>query len=141
MNSHQPPVMEPSAVPLVALESMNATHRQEVELVNRLGALLVEGADEAAIGRLLEEWVTHTREHFERENQLMRDGGFPAYPIHSDEHRKVLALIEELRRQWQGQRDRTALADFLFSQWPSWFHQHVNSMDRVTALFLSQRSA
>jgi hemerythrin len=140
MHPHQHPILESSAIPLVALESMNATHREEVALINRLAALLdEEQRDEDDISQQLEDWVAHTRAHFERENQLMRDSGFPAYPIHSDEHHKVLAQIEGLRQQWLQQRDPGPLADFLFEQWPRWFLQHVTSMDRVTAQFVVLR--
>ena len=101
---------------------MNNTHREEVEIINQPGQLLVQDikalADTQLITGKLHQWVEHTREHFNTENQMMRDYGFPVYVIHSGEHARVMQQIETLQRQW--------------------FDNHISSMDRVTAQFLSQ---
>lgn len=75
MSTNQHNVLDPSDIPLVGLESMNETHREEAELINQLGSLLdqeIQGhVDETAITKTLQTWVEHTRLHFTRENQLM----------------------------------------------------------------------
>jgi hemerythrin len=145
MSHHHSPVLDPSDIPQVALASMNETHREEVELINQLGSLLEQGLqgtlDEAGITEKLHEWVEHTRSHFSRENQLMQEYGFPAFPVHSGEHTQVLAQIEALYQQWLDNRELQPLADFIFNSWPDWFDSHVNTMDMVTAQFLSQQIA
>lgn len=142
MAKHTTPVVDTTMIPQVALESMNDTHREEVELVNQLGALLEQGlegnADNAAITGKLHEWVEHTRAHFERENRLMQEHGFPAFPVHSGEHSQMLAIIEDLQRNWLDNGNIETLANFIFHDWARWFELHVNSMDKVTAQFLSQ---
>ena len=145
MTAYTSPVLAPSAIPELAVESMNATHREEVELVNALGALLASGlrgqVAEADISAKLDAWVQHTRQHFERENQLMQDYGFPALPVHRGEHARMLGIIESQQRQWLESREVAPLAAFVFRQWPDWFNLHVNTMDRVTAAFISHRVA
>lgn len=137
------PLPDPASIPLVELESMNATHREEVELVNRLGDLLMGyrsgGVAEAELTATVKGWVEHTREHFERENRLMLEYGFPAYQMHSSEHERILGLLETLQREWLNSRSVEPLAGFLFETWPGWFETHVCTMDRVTAQFVSQR--
>ncbi|MBL3526235.1 MAG: hemerythrin family protein [gamma proteobacterium endosymbiont of Lamellibrachia anaximandri] len=143
MSKYNSPVLDPSAIPLIALGSMNETHKEEVELINQLGRLLEDAVngqpDEAAITEKLHEWAEHTKDHFSRENQLMQDYGFPAFPVHSGEHDKVLAQIEALYQRWLETKVVEPLADYIFGEWPRWFDAHVNSMDMVTAMFLSQR--
>lgn len=145
MTAYTSPVLAPSAIPEVAVESMNATHREEVELVNALGALLESGlrgqVDEPGISGALDAWVQHTRQHFERENQLMQEYGFPALPVHRGEHVRMLDIIESQQRHWLESRQVEPLAAFVFRQWLEWFNLHVNTMDRVTAAFVSQRTA
>jgi hemerythrin len=144
MDDYPTPLLDPAAIPQVALASMNQTHREEVELINRLGVLLAAGAqgkaDAAAITATVSAWVVHTREHFQRENELMKSHGFPAYPIHRGEHDRVLSLIDRLQQAWLDRQQCEPLIEFIFSQWPQWFDDHVNSMDRVTAQFLASRS-
>ncbi len=136
---HPPSILDTADIPQVAVESMNETHREEVELINRLGVLLrADPLDPEAVSVALDAWVEHTREHFAAENRLMQTHGFPAYPMHGAEHQRVLALLESLRQGWQDHHDPAPLVAFLFDQWPGWFDQHVNSMDRVTAGFVSR---
>jgi hemerythrin len=81
--------------------------------------------------------VEHTRAHFEGENRLMETHAFPPYPVHKAEHEKLLASIETLQDDWLRDRALMQLANFIFGEWRAWFDQHVKSMDRVTADFLS----
>ncbi|MCU7851908.1 MAG: hemerythrin family protein [Candidatus Thiodiazotropha sp. (ex Monitilora ramsayi)] len=140
-NLHSLP--DPSSIPLVALESMNDTHREEIKMVIRLGTLLAQAmegnVDEKAISVEIAAWVEHTRHHFKRENELMLEFGFPAYPVHSGEHERILALLDELHQSWLENRSVEPLATFLFESWPEWFEMHVNTMDSITAQFINQR--
>lgn len=141
MHEIQTPLLDPAVVPQVAVESMNRTHREEVDLINRLGAYLAQGmqgeVDDVSITTTLNDWVEHTRHHFEGENRLMLQYGFPAYHMHLGEHERVLSLIEEHQRQWREKRRVETLADFVFEEWPSWFDHHLNTMDWVTARFIT----
>ena len=142
MGMYESPVLDVSDIPQIALDSMNQTHKEEVELINKLGELLEEGMksqpDADAITAMLTEWLEHTREHFASENQLMQEHGFPAYPVHANEHQQVLVQIEAIYQRWLDDNEVQPLADFIFSDWPQWFDNHVNSMDMVTAQYLSQ---
>ena len=140
MANFELPVFDAEAVPLVALDSMNETHFEEIELINQLGDLIVAGLNgednDSSIDEKIDEWLEHTRLHFESENRLMLDNGFPAYPVHSSEHERVLEQMESISGQWKSSRNLDPLAEYLFVTWPSWFENHVKTMDAVTAQFL-----
>lgn len=143
MSNYKSPVLPISEIPEIAVASMNATHREEVELINQLGVLLEQAingnVDETAITEKLNEWVEHTRQHFESENRLMEEFAFPAMSVHRNEHEQVFALIESLQKKWLEARNPEPLAEFIFVNWPQWFNMHVNSMDMVTAQFVNMR--
>ncbi len=143
MNRYPTPLLPLDQIPAVALESMNQTHREEVELINRLAALVAAGmedtADTPAITAQLNDWVEHTRQHFSRENELMEQYGFPAYSVHSGEHERVLEQLEALRSGWLERNSLQPLANFLFEQWHAWFDNHVHTMDNITASFIRQQ--
>ncbi len=139
--SNQHPVLAPEDIPSIALGSMNDTHHEEVALVNALGTLLQRAQDgdidEAAISAALDEWITHTEEHFARENRLMQEYGFPPYAVHAQEHAFALENLRQIQQQWAQNREVNDLSNFVFNNWSQWFQLHVNSMDNVTAQFLS----
>lgn len=142
VSQYQLPVIDITEIPLVALDTMNEVHREEVALINQLGELVIAGVegspDSEAISFKLNEWVAHTRAHFEGENKMMKEYGFPPYPVHMGEHQQALSRIESLQQQWLGDNQLDRLAEYIFVEWLEWFKAHVNSMDMVTARFLSQ---
>lgn len=136
-------VVDPEQIPAIAVPSMDATHHEEVEVVNEIGRLIKTGQagnlDREALNAKLDEWVAHTRRHFARENRLMEEAGFAAYGVHSREHTQVLARLEQVCKDWQATGDLDALADYVLGHWPEWFRGHVASMDTMTAIFLSRQ--
>ncbi len=118
---------------------MNTVHHEEVEIVNRLDALLsAKEIPESEVSACLEEWVAHTKEHFDRENRLMQEYGFPPYPVHRNEHDQALQQLLEVQKNWQKTADADMLSRYVREIWPAWFRQHLSTMDTVTANFLSQ---
>jgi hemerythrin len=144
MTQYPTPLLPLDRIPQVALESMNQTHREEVERINRLAGLVAQGmlgkVDEASVTHHLAQWIDHTRQHFARENTLMVEYGFPAYAVHLGEHQRILELLESLQQDWLKRQSLQPLADFLFDAWQAWFDNHVQTMDSVTADFLLQAS-
>jgi hemerythrin len=142
MKQYQIPIVTPEQMPLVDLEVMNQVHREEVEMINRLGALVLnglnEGPDIKEITHRMAEWIDHTRQHFEGENKMMKEHGFPPYAVHKGEHDKVLERLGLLQDEWGHDHELAGLAEFVFVEWRGWFDDHVKTMDSVTAQFLSR---
>ena len=136
-------ILEVESIPRVNIDFMNNTHFEEIEKVKELGKLVSAyqakdthtDAETAEITRALKNWLAHTIPHFERENQLMQETGFPAYPVHSNEHDIALNKMKNIIQAWEQNQDIELLADYVFSLWPNWFNDHVNTMDMMTAKF------
>ncbi|GGB78750.1 hypothetical protein GCM10011352_00450 [Marinobacterium zhoushanense] len=131
-------------LPEVALAFMNADHAQAVELIEQLEQLtapqgLLAALDRQAISATLNQLYEHNREHFAHEEREMLRVDFPAYPVHRNEHERVLAQIEQACRQWKASGDLGHLREYL-SLLPNWLLNHVATMDKVTADFISHHS-
>ncbi len=134
--------LTPQNIPLVSIEFMNHTHQEEVALVNTLMEQLQTGQENInpdEISELLNQWLSHTEAHFQRENELMVEIGFPPYLVHSGEHENALNVMRAVIDGWQQSGDMQQLSDYVFKQWPEWFMAHVNSMDTVTANFAKMK--
>ncbi len=123
-------------IPQVMVPSMNATHAEEVEIVQALEAALESGAD-AAIADAARAFADHVEVHFSREEELMRAHAFPPYPIHKGEHDRMRAIVGELCANCDNDAGRAALLTFVRKDFPAWLAQHVSTLDTVTAQFLS----
>jgi len=142
MSKYELPVLLVSDMPHVAFGSMNDTHSEEIELVNLLGEALILGMHDKQyyddITEKLEEWIEHAQEHFSKEDQLMENCGFPALKVHTGEHRRVLENMRILLRRWMHDHQIEPVAEYVFNEWVSWFDDHVNTMDMITAQYLGQ---
>ena len=132
-------VLHVDSIPEVALDFMNKTHFEEVNMVKSLGELVSDyqqnDAQTEQLTLALDYWLEHTKAHFARENLLMMDINFPMLPVHSGEHSYVLEKMESIISSWKNNHDIVAISDYVFITWPNWFNGHVNSMDMITAQF------
>jgi len=143
MFEHTKTVLDTATIPHVDIDFMNNTHFEEVEMVKKLGELISAyqeqngQSDKEAeeISKDLHAWLDHTKPHFERENELMQETGFPAYAIHFEEHEIALEKMASVIKTWDENKDIDLISDYVFTVWPAWFNTHVNSMDMITAKF------
>ena len=103
--------------------------------MEKINIRLSGGDNDTEISRQLKLWFEHTQAHFARENDLMQKTAFPAYPVHSGEHKITLKLLASVSDDWHQTRNVDRLHDYVFNVWPDWFMSHVNSMDKVTAQY------
>lgn len=137
LSSEVMPAIDPRQLPNLPVAFMNADHAQEARLLNEIDAALSahrrgEGTLAAVLERLSVLAVL-MRDHFLREESLMREARFPAYPRHKEEHDRVLAEMNAEARAFRESGDAGRLSRYLFETLPGWYADHVRTMDLLTA--------
>lgn len=108
---------------------MDDTHREFIDCVN---AMLE--CDDAEFDARLAAFEAHARDHFGAEDRWMAESGYENARCHVDEHKSVLASVNEVqalpdeRRLEVGRRLAVELA--------RWFPGHAEAMDHGLATFL-----
>lgn len=115
----------------VGLGFIDDDHHEAVILMNEMS-----DASGDALLALFRRFLTHSEEHFAREEAMMRETAFLALVPHKGEHERVL---HEMRRVLVGLEAGDAQTDYFTEALPQWFLGHRNSMDLVTANFARQR--
>lgn len=129
-------------LPMVAMDFMNDVHLEDVEMLNALNEKLqayVENptpATKQGISAFCETFYTHTVAHFNGEEVEMQRTGFPPYFVHKGEHERFLNVLRSQIDHFNHTGDGVALQKFIAIDVVSWFLQHVQTMDTVTAMFL-----
>lgn len=134
------------SIPAVMLDFMNEDHKEATLLTNKLYAAIqaidAENSDARdTITELLASFYSHNKAHFAREEAEMERTGFPAYGCHKGEHERVLEELESVLQQWQQGMPPQALEHYLTATVAPWFINHINTMDTVTAMFVSRHTA
>lgn len=125
------PVMEWNDSLVLDKGVMDDTHREFIELLNRLA----DAPDESLLG-VLDEFIRHTEEHFAQEQRWMEDMAFPPLACHAREHDGVLETAREVRRRVAAGETRFGLV--LARAVAEWFANHAASMDHVLALYMKE---
>ena len=109
---------------------MDATHREFVDLLNRLDDIPNE-----AFPGYFDELLEHTRTHFEAENALMESTKFLSIREHKDDHDRILAEMMQMQRFAAKGMSKIAQS-YVREKLPDWFKTHAASMDIALALHL-----
>jgi hemerythrin len=130
-------LIKENEIPRVALNDMNKVHEVEIEIVNKLYDAIVENRDITEILKYFDEFLNDVINHFTFEQGLMEKYNFFAYPIHRAEHDRVLYELKSLEKILKEKGDIKTVKDYLENVFKPWIINHVQTMDTVTAMYLS----
>jgi hemerythrin len=119
--------------------TMDAEHRVELELLDRLSAAVSERRGPDEIRGLLAQLTEHTNLHFLSEQLLMRLSAYPQYHAHADEHDRLM----EQARLLHGQIDEgePALTLSFLDAMRRWLVDHMQGKDLALARFLDREGS
>jgi hemerythrin len=137
--------VDPRQVPELPLASMNADHVEEFRLLAQVGDApdahrRGTGGAETLLERLAL-LAVHTREHFLREEQAMRESGYGGYAAHKAEHDRLLAEMDVEAKAFRERNDGARLARYLLETVRGWYLVHTRTMDLMAARFVADRRA
>jgi len=130
-------LIKENEIPRVALNDMNKVHDVEIEIVNKLYDAIVKNEDAAEILKYFDEFLNDVINHFTFEQGLMEKYNFFAYPMHRAEHDRVLYELKSLEKILKEKGDIKTVKDYLENVFKPWIINHVQTMDTVTAMYLS----
>jgi hemerythrin len=130
-------------VPRIAVDEMQHTHEEEISMLNEIDALAMiyehDKTKQDVLENRLDAYIAHVKAHFANEERLMRLYAFPPYQMHKAEHDRVLHELNSTVIRWKQQGEIDAIITYL-RQSVDWIINHINTMDNITAMFISQQT-
>lgn len=132
--------MEVIAMPLIhwsdrhhgtQINEIDIDKRKFVELVNAM-----DGAHDSQLRMLFIRLLGHAERHFERENRLMRETGFPNADAHRHEHEQMLSELRYLVQRVESGLF-TLGHTYIRARLPSWFQSHSETLDSDFAYYIN----
>jgi len=116
------------------IDSVDAQHRQLVELVNRVGEMLVDtaGVAEEKIQAIFGQLAEYARFHFSDEERVMSEAGLDPHfiALHASHHR---SFAEQLGAMWQARVGMKNPAEALHGFLATWLTFHILGEDQSMA--------
>lgn len=121
---------------IVGVQAIDDQHGILMDTLNDLRLMLLHGAGRREISLQLERLIEFTQMHFESEERLLVQHGFPGLGEHRTEHHRLLeklyAALEHVNREEVVQF--SSVLDFL----PSWYRDHVEQLDQPCGIWLNE---
>jgi hemerythrin len=121
---------------IVGVEAIDDQHGILMDTLNDLRVMLVHGASRRDINLQLERLIDFTQMHFQSEEKLLLQQGFPGINDHRIAHQHLLAKLYAALEQINHEEvvHFPSLLGFL----PSWYLDHVEKLDQPCGAWLNQ---
>jgi hemerythrin-like metal-binding protein len=116
---------------------MDDQHAILMETLNELRMAAVGGAGRERVSEVLDRLIEYTRMHFESEEKLMEQAGFPGLAGHRAEHHQLLA--EMLQAAHRLQYGEGVEMHPLFCMLRDTYIQHIEGPDSEYGPWLNER--
>lgn len=121
---------------IVGVQAMDDQHGILMDTLNDLRLTLVRGANRREICLQLERLIEFTQMHFQSEEQLLLEQGFPGASEHRASHQTLLARLYSALEQVNREEPIhiSSLLEFL----PAWYLDHVEQLDQPYGVWLNE---
>lgn len=121
----------------VGIEVIDQDHKKLLSLINNLQAAVYYHTGETFEKQALDELVEYTNFHFQREEQLMEEHGFPGFAEHKKEHELMIAKVGEFIKAYESQGSDAL--DTVSEYLKEWLIGHINGTDQQYSRFLIEK--
>ncbi|MBF0137776.1 MAG: bacteriohemerythrin [Magnetococcus sp. DMHC-1] len=120
------------------IEVVDVQHRQLANIMNTLHQAVRDGQASQSIGQTLQELISYTRTHFDMEEGLLRQHGYPELTAHQNKHAALLNSVQQLADGFQ--KGDFAVAIDLLILAKDWLIRHIAQVDKRYVPHLQSRS-
>ncbi len=112
--------------------SLDAQHRQILKALNELFKATSNKSNQKIIKPLLDQLTNYALTHFETEERIMQEHGYPDFAEHKAKHDKFRQEVDNLRNR----ADSLSSYDMLLFL-KEWWINHIQGSDKKYAPFLA----
>jgi len=121
----------------VNVPQIDDQHKKLIALANQMYDAMRAGKGRDVLGTVLTELVDYTVYHFEAEERLLRQHGFPGHDEHKEMHDSLADKARQFRDDFRRGKESRAMDVMLFLS--NWLNVHILEVDIQYASFLSDK--
>lgn len=124
---------------LVGVSQIDDQHRKLVVAIDRLMEACMQGKGRATIGETLLFVVSYTKDHFHDEEKLQAQYEYPGIAAHKMLHKKFVADISMILRDFEQNGPNVALTGKLNKTLVDWLINHISTEDKKLGAHIIQK--
>lgn len=122
----------------VGVKQIDAEHRGLFDLINALHDTQARAGSSRDAARILNRLVAYAEEHFQHEERLMSDSGYPLLDAHREQHSAFVASIFAINERLALDTVRAGAEILPFAK--NWLVKHIIRSDMEIAEFLRRKA-
>lgn len=130
-------IFEWSSDYLVNIEILDEQHKMLFDMVNEIHKDIQHHREHKSLRQKIDEMMAHAEDHFQLEEKLMRDNGYPDYEIQKSEHTRLLTEVGGFRKKLTNGSPIVAGQFLVFLE--NWLINHTLVRDRKYGPFLRDK--
>lgn len=111
----------------VGNDFIDRDHRKLVDMVNALYNALSQGKANDVMGKVLNNLIVYTKEHFQREEAEMQRIKYAQFISHKQEHDRLIREVEQLRQKFDAGGSLSAVQ--VGAMLSDWLRNHIQKVD------------
>ena len=117
----------------IGITEMDEQHRMLVSIANEILSAKQQHIEDATIAKILDALIEYTQQHFQHEEKLMEDMGYPNLPEHRRQHKMLMNDVLLFKSKFlTNDLSIPELANFL----KNWILDHIKEHDREYGTYL-----
>ena len=122
----------------IGVEIIDNQHKELFNAVNNLLEACSQGKGKEEAGRILEFLENYVVEHFQTEEGIQKENGFPEYPEHKAAHEGFIRSFIELKKAFEKEGATLSFVVKINKIIIDWLIQHVTQVDKRLGIFLKK---
>ncbi|PKN09585.1 MAG: cyclic nucleotide-binding protein [Deltaproteobacteria bacterium HGW-Deltaproteobacteria-8] len=121
----------------INVERIDAQHMELYSIAKMLYAALFNGQEANDPALLFPRLISHTRLHFQTENQLMLETAYPGFAVHAKKHEQILRALDGFSAGYSARRKPPKKEVGIFLK--DWVMTHILTEDRRLGTYLNMK--
>jgi hemerythrin-like metal-binding protein len=119
----------------VGVRVLDEDHKKLIAMINELHASMMEGHSNEIVGGVLRRLANYTVEHFQREEKLFAETGYPNAAAHKREHEKLKSQVMAEIQKFQAGTVGLGMETLNFLR--DWLKHHIQESDKAYSAHLN----
>lgn len=121
----------------VGIAALDEDHKRLLNLINQLQTAAHYHTSDDYEKEAFDALIDYTKNHFQREEELLEKHGFPGLAAHQQQHQAMIAEVSQLVRAYQKNSDATIEKTINYLK--EWLINHINGTDKEYGAFLNEK--
>ena len=121
----------------IGVPQIDSEHRRLADMINAFHETYLRGASREEIPHLLNQLIAYAEEHFQHEEKLMSDSGYPRLDEHHALHEELVASIFSINEKFSADRTKAGAEALQFIK--NWLLDHIVKHDMDIGDFLRRK--